>query len=45
VKVGGVASYFATAVPNCGNGGNTWVFGFFMGDVLVSIAKHWGFSL
>jgi hypothetical protein len=45
VKVGGVASYFATAVPNCGNGGNLRIFDFFMGGALVSIAKHWGISL
>jgi hypothetical protein len=45
VKVGGVASEFATAVPNCENGGNAWVLISFGTAMLVSIAKHWGISL
>jgi hypothetical protein len=37
----GVASYFATAVPNCENGGNPRVLAAFAVEALVSIAKHW----
>jgi hypothetical protein len=45
VKLGGVASDFATAVPNCENGGNGRFFGLARAEQLVSIAKHWGISL
>jgi hypothetical protein len=41
VKVGGVASEFATAVPNSKNGGNQGFLMDFAGSSLVAIAKHW----
>jgi hypothetical protein len=43
--VRGLAKYFATAVPNYENGGFAPFFLRADRLALVSIAKHWGFSL
>jgi hypothetical protein len=43
--VRGLAGDFATSVPNCGNGGFLRFLRGLGWEVLVSIAKHWGFSL
>jgi hypothetical protein len=45
VALRGLANHFAIAVPNCANGGNTGFSGEGGATALVSIAKHWGFSL
>jgi hypothetical protein len=45
VKVGGVASDFATAVPNLKNGGILWFLRLSAVTTLGCIAKHWRNSL